>query len=115
MNSDDDVSQKTTSTYGMTDDEDRDRSEWEGWDGETGSLQQQQRELERLHELPTESTPREQALARVRDALAAVEQVPVAGVDAQKAATIRAVAGDLEAIETALTHEVAQQREDDDA
>lgn len=83
-------------------------------DGDVETLQMQ-RELERLHELSTESTPREHALARVRDALAALEQVPVAGVDAQKAATVRAVAGDLEAIETALTHEVAQQREDDDA
>jgi hypothetical protein len=62
----------------------------------------------------TPDPPREAALANVRDALAAVHEIPVAGVDDQKAATVRAVADDLGALEAQLANEVEQLREDDD-
>jgi hypothetical protein len=53
-------------------------------------------------------SPREQALADVRDALAAAESIPVAGVDEQKAATVRDVVDGLVALEKQLTNEVEQ-------
>lgn len=62
----------------------------------------------------TEQTPREQALASTRDALAALHEIPVAGVDQQKAETILAVVEDVQALEQQLTNEVEQQRGDDD-
>lgn len=62
----------------------------------------------------TTDGPRAEALANVRDALAAVESVPVAGVDAAKGEAVRDVAADLGALEKQLTNEVEQLQEVDD-
>ena len=57
-------------------------------------------------------SPREQALADVRDALAALNSVPAAGLDEMKHGQLREAVDNVEALERSLTNEV-EQREDD--
>jgi hypothetical protein len=60
---------------------------------------------------PRQESATEEALAGVRDSLAAVRKIPVAGLDAEKARQIIEAADGLESVERALTHEVEQERE----
>lgn len=61
-----------------------------------------------------DDTPRETALADVRDALATLHTVPVTGLDAEKAETVLEVAETVESLEKQLANEVDQLAEDDD-
>lgn len=54
---------------------------------------------------------REQSLAGVRDALAALQQVPAAGLDAAKHETFQGMIDDATALERALSNEADQLRE----
>lgn len=56
---------------------------------------------------------REQSLSGIRDALAALQQVPAAGLDAEKHETITDNIDDLRSLERALQNEVDQMRETD--
>ncbi|WP_226043344.1 hypothetical protein [Natrinema sp. DC36] len=56
---------------------------------------------------------REQSLAGVRDALAALQQVPAAGLDAEKHETLREMTEDASALERALSNEADQLRDCD--
>lgn len=57
---------------------------------------------------------REQALAGVRDALAGIQSVPAAGLDAEKHETVREMVEDATALERSLANEVEQMREGSD-
>ena len=57
---------------------------------------------------------RRQALAGVRDALAGLQTIPAAGLDAEKHEKIRDDIADLRALERSLTNEVDQMEETDD-
>jgi hypothetical protein len=61
----------------------------------------------------SEMKSREDALAGVRDALAAVNRVPAAGIDKEKHETLSDVADDLWSLERALQNEIDQQRGND--
>lgn len=61
---------------------------------------------------PRDEAPRQQALADVRDALAGLRSIPVAGLDSAKAETILDVVETVGSIEKQLANE-RDQREDD--
>lgn len=54
---------------------------------------------------------REQSLAGVRDALAALQGVPAAGLDSEKHETLTGMIDDATALERSLANEVDQMRE----
>lgn len=54
---------------------------------------------------------REEALARVRDALAPLQEVPAVGLDAEKHETLRELSDSLSSLESELTNEVSQMRD----
>lgn len=58
---------------------------------------------------------REQSLAGVRDALAALQGVPAAGLDAEKHETLSGMVDDATALERSLANEVDQMRESSDS
>ncbi len=60
-----------------------------------------------------DSEPLEVALSNVREALAAVQNVPAVALDEQKAEQLRCAVDDLGALESALSHETNQQRAED--
>lgn len=66
--------------------------------------------------MPTDDArraPKEEALAEVRDALAALQSVPGVALDQQKLEHLECACTDVEALERALTNEVEQQRGDE--
>lgn len=54
---------------------------------------------------------REQSLSGVRDALASLQQVPAAALDAEKHETLSEMVDDATSLERALSNEVEQMRE----
>lgn len=58
--------------------------------------------------------PKERALAKVRDALAALEGVPGVALDDSKFVQLQSAADDVASLERALTNEVEQLREEPD-
>lgn len=56
---------------------------------------------------------REKALASVRDALAALQRVPAAGLDESKHATVRELTDGATSLERSLANEVEQLRGED--
>ncbi|GGN84436.1 hypothetical protein [Haloarcula pellucida] len=71
--------------------------------------------------MPSDATPlsdlecREQALSNVRDAVAALQQVPAPALDAEKHDLLQEADDNLRSLERALTNEVDQLRESNDA
>jgi len=61
----------------------------------------------------TDVEVREQALSNVRDALAALQHVPAAGLDESKHETVRELTEGATSLERALANEVEQMRGDD--
>jgi hypothetical protein len=55
----------------------------------------------------------EEALASVRESLAAIQDVPAAALDTEKHERLLQVDGDLRSLEKGLTNEVEQLREQD--
>lgn len=62
-------------------------------------------------EAMTDIECREEALAGVRDAIAALQGVPATALDPEKHETIHGSADDLQSLERALTNEVTQLQE----
>jgi len=62
-----------------------------------------------------QETPRERALAEIRDALAALHRVPAAGVRGEQTEALHDAVDTVEGLEAALANEVDQLREADDA
>ena len=63
----------------------------------------------------SERESREKALASVRDAVAALQGVPAAALDAEKHEQLVGADDDLRSLERALTNEVEQLRESEES
>ena len=58
---------------------------------------------------------REQSLAKTREALAALQQIPAAALDETKYETVSEMVGNARSLERELQNETEQMRGDDDA
>lgn len=56
--------------------------------------------------------PREEALSELREALASIESVPAVALDEEKLELLRCARDDVMALESAVTNEVEQQRQE---